>query len=266
MNRRKIAFAAAVWALLWAGSLWLYDQKMLDKPLFFPHYYQVDCSEEQCEAELHYLVNRNQELKLVAVQIPGVQEPIRVRAFDHRNVNNYQKMQSAQLTIPVASQLPQSARQIKVMFEDGSRQTVEIGELRFSKDQPMENLVDFMSSSGSSDGSHATSFRAITPFRITGITVSPPVLTANDLQIKINGKPLSELTLPLQVAANDQLTVSSFFHPPADDSRAHAFYQLQIGLILQTANGKAVTYPVRVHLQPELSRELIDAYLREKEL
>lgn len=253
MHRNKVVLGILLLAVLWAGNLFYYRQHQLLKPLFMQHYY--DLRGDKISLHLFYLTNRNQKAEVIALEIPGY-FPVSATPYEFADYKYYKLMRTTALldrkdlkSILKTDRL--KLTDLQVTYSDGKKQKVNIGEVNIRlDDQPGPEYLP-QSSGGSSDGANFAEFKIGQPVKITGVDYMFADRLADALQLYINDKPVQKSLFPLEINANQPITVkNSFAFDPQKDTRIYNMYHFEMLLKLEKADGSKSAGSVLIYNNP----------------
>lgn len=268
MNRVKVGLCLLILVLVWGGNLAYFVRHQLDQPLFLKHYYNIQNIGDQVSFELFYLVNQKDEVGVSAIHIPTYGIYSYPNWENERNRTPHHKVKSVQWEWgpETLAALEDNAiiREIEGEFTNGSRQRVNIDEIRIRRVKADHPYIHSQSSGGSSDHTGFTIFREGEPLKFIGLKHLPPNLNPEVLSIKVNGQSIDRGIEPERFDFKPFVELKYAFQFPKDDPRAQHVYGGTPILEVQTEDGEVKEGLMFIHYTPNFSREDIQAMLRER--
>ncbi len=264
MERKKIMLGLVLLATVWLGNIGYWYSHQLKEPLFVEQYYHLPAG-EQSYLELMYLANHNSPLVawITIPQYPHIHFYIEQQYIMHSYPHH--QMWRLEARFYGAPELIEQegedirVRQLEIMYRDGRKQLVDVGEIIITT--PLEQHEDrgfmFMSggsySGGGENGGHYT-FQATTG--ITNIS----------LDLGLEGHrylgDFFQVSYPKEVAAGEQLQVTYSIKAHLADPRSLNMYRLQGTLRGKTMDGDEAKANIQFYYQPYFDREMAKKLIR----
>lgn len=245
--------------LLWVGNLIYYQQHQLSEPLFMKHYYDKDWlgDGEILYMDLFYLKNIGDDNPIAYITIPNQNVTIR-----HQEVNTetfqYQELWHIWLEIYTHS-LEETygtnnlyIDEVEIHYQDGSNQTVNIGEVVFRNVEQDTMRLPTQASGGSSNHTGFMHYVTPEPVIIKGIEIPYSRHLADALTISLNGKEINNELFPLTLAEGERFELNYRLQFPANDPYATNFYVIENRLDMETLEGAKIYAGVHLQYFPTL--------------
>ncbi len=260
MNNRLLKIVLSSVGVLSIACLIAILYLKLDEPAFLKHYYDIRTYEEnehqqEISFNLVYVTNVGDKRTVTQIDFPESPEMI-VHASEYSHMNSFPWV-SDQTNSPGEVHGRYSVRtiycqvdlfaenietdgkvisQANVHFSDGSKMDVDLGEFHFYVHRTMDQSFESVSSSGSSDGSSSTRYRATE--EATLVSVESPMLHrfADRLDLKINGYVIDGIN-GLKIEEGKYLEVKSKLYTGEDPLNVYAMIDLHPEIIYRNAAG-----------------------------
>jgi len=259
MKYRKWFLAcAALMGLLTVGLTVFLSAVRLKEPLFLPRcvtqdFYSQDSWEMQRSFSLEYFVNADDTRTVEQISFDGwTNEEVvfhAVKGLENTGAANLGMY--ALRTVYVVPQLNHRHLEeggeiyktmvlkiARVVFSDGSEQTVDIGEIQLHWDRIRGEKLGMHVSTGSSGGNSSETLSGEEDFTLLDLRFSPEVEAGELLSLTINGKnALNGGIRGMQLEKGERLHVEAKFPEPRDLDRRFTSYELTPVLTLRDSSG-----------------------------
>ncbi|WP_422484893.1 hypothetical protein [Gudongella sp. DL1XJH-153] len=260
MNKRLLKIVLAAVGALSVACLVAILYLALDEPVFLKHYYDIRTYEEnehmqEISFNLVYITNVGENRTVTQISFLESPEMI-IHASEYSHINSF-PWGSDQANIPGEVHGRYSVRtiycqvdlfaenveidgkvlsQANVYFSDGSKMNVDLGELQLYVHRTMDQSFEGMSSSGSSDGSSSTRYRATE--EATLVSVESPMLHrfADRLDLKINDHVIDGIK-GLKIEEGKYMEVKSKLYTGGDPLNVYSMIDLHPEIIYMNAAG-----------------------------
>ncbi|MGE5704512.1 MAG: hypothetical protein ACM32O_18445 [Clostridia bacterium] len=265
MKGKGIIWAVLVWGLLWTGSLGVYQEQRLKKPLVLAHYVYAQQGEDQYKLSLFYVTNRSDQTKLTAIRLPGqADEWITYEKHAARSENAYVLLNETYVEIPIESKPHESVTHITAFFSDGSEQDVDIGELLFVSKLATSGILEPSNSNSYTNTTGRKYFVVKENVRLTNISVLPAGLSPNELGVTINGKEWSSASGSIELKKGFGMRLDYVLTLPDQDHRLGAYIQPALMLEFEKEDGSIVRERTDVLFTPFWDEETLSRIVRER--
>lgn len=294
-----IVAAFVLVAASWIGNVWYFQAQQLGKPMFLEHYVEV-IQESGDTIELYYLEDLHGDKKINTVFIPEYPE-IRIEShtpnykrYIHQQLGRIvlsMPIDSSDLTHDQASD-PSIIRTVSVVFNDGSIEEVDIGEIQLinglSDQAPNTPIKGISSGGGTGEGFDTgyTGFRISRPAQLQRIESSYiSLVNKGQLELYLDysrrekksgmissavkmgdidklGTPLRKLVFPVQLKRSEYFRLS--YRYPYIQEGADRVYRLRLRLGMEDQNRQQWTEVMFINLQPYLTGEKVRDLVRER--
>jgi len=259
LNNRLFKGTVILIGLLALASLVAMLQMRLDKPVFLDHYYDLRVHEDgnyHQEFRLTYITNVHDSRVVNHVEFPehlyirvsateqGFMSPFPFDSSNQQPPGEVHGRYSVRTIYCQISEMPGMeemdgtvVRTARIFFNDGTQMDVPIGELHFYRFGSEESPFDSVSSSGSSDGSSSSRYRARED--VTLISVENQMLERFEhrLDLKINDHVIDGIH-GLEIKENDHLIIRSKLYPGSDPLDVYTMVDIHPELYFKRADGQ----------------------------
>ena len=259
LNNRLFKGTVILIGLLALASLVAMLQMRLDKPVFLDHYYDLRVHEDgnyHQEFRLTYITNVHDSRVVNHVEFPehlyirvsateqGFMSPFSFDSSNQQPPGEVHGRYSVRTIYCQISEIPgveeidgTVVRTARIFFNDGSQMDINIGELHFYRFGSEESPFDSVSSSGSSDGSSSSRYRARED--VTLISVENQMLERFEhrLDLKINDHVIDGIH-GLEIKENDHLIIRSKLYPGSDPLDVYTMVDIHPELYFKRADGQ----------------------------
>ena len=259
LNNRLFKGTVILIGLLALASLVAMLQMRLDKPVFLDHYYDLRVHEDgnyHQEFRLTYITNVHDSRVVNHVEFPehlyirvsateqGFMSPFPFDSSNQQPPGEIHGRYSVRTIYCQISETPSVeemdgtvVRTARIFFNDGTQMDVPIGELHFYRFGSEESPFDSVSSSGSSDGSSSSRYRARED--VTLISVENQMLERFEhrLDLKINDHVIDGIH-GLEIKENDHLIIRSKLYPGSDPLDVYTMVDIHPELYFKRADGQ----------------------------
>lgn len=295
-----MTFAIVMVAASWIGNVWYFKAQQLEKPLFLEHYVEV-VQESDDTIELYYLQNLHEDKQISTVHIPEYPE---IRMESH--TSNYKRFTHQQLgriilsvpmngthSTPDNVSGPSMIRTVSVMYDDGSSEEVDIGEIRLisggSVQAQLHSPFKATSSGGGIGVGYDTGykgFRIVRPTQLQQVeSFYLSLVDHGQLELYLDyakrekksgmvhsalksgdvdmlGTPIQELVFPVQMKRSEYFRIS--YRYPYDKEGSNRVYRLRVRLGMVDQKGAHWTETMFINLEPYLTEERIRNLVRDR--
>jgi hypothetical protein len=259
LNNRLFKGTVILIGILALASLVAMLQMRLDKPVFLDHYYDLRVHKDgnyHQEFRLTYITNVHDSRVVNHVEFP--EHPyIRVSAseqgfmspfsFDSSNQQPPGEVHGRYSVRTVYCQIDALAgveemdgtvvRTARIFFNDGSRMDVPIGELHFYSFGFEDSSFDSVSSSGSSDGSSSSRYRAREDVTLLSVENQMLERFEHRLDLKINDHAIDGIH-GLEIKWNEHMTIRSKLYPGSDPLDVYTMVDIHPELYFKRSDGQ----------------------------
>ena len=259
VNNRLFKGTIILTGILALVSLAAMLQMRLDKLVFLDHYYDLRVHEDgnyRQEFRLTYITNADDRRVVNQVEFPDYPN-IRLNATEHGFMSHFPWDSSNQQPpgeihgrysvrtvycqidgLPIVEEMDGAVvKAARVFFNDGSQMDVPIGELHFYRfgleDSPFESL----SSSGSSDGSSSSRYRAREDVTLLSVKNQMLERFEHRLDLKINDHVIDGID-GLEIEQDNHLVVRSKLYPGSDPLDVYTMVDIHPELYYKRADGQ----------------------------
>jgi hypothetical protein len=209
-KKKFIVYGLVLLSLCWIGNIIYYNNKVLKKPIFLEHYY--DIPEEMSDFNLYYIQNINSKDQVARVVFPEVgQTPVFSEETDNNDYNDIDKRYYVLKIIKIniyngMSNMPaeyknKTITKAQVQFSSGKSMNVNLGKIYFNSDEGDNNGLEQFSSLASNDNTGNYSYRVKKDIMITGINCKLDKAVKDMVRINVDGKFISNNKFPIKLKA-----------------------------------------------------------------
>lgn len=155
MGRKRVIIVLIIIASIWVGNISYYLSQQIDEPIFMKHYYEERVSGEY-NIKLLYLVNKNRDIDVSWIEIPGISNSrfnineFPRQRFNHQDLNQITiTISEKDLEVPLGTE-EFIIDEVVVYYTNGKNKKVNIGEIRINKYEHKNDKLITWNSSGSS--------------------------------------------------------------------------------------------------------------------
>ncbi|MEK5057255.1 hypothetical protein BK126_16970 [Paenibacillus sp. FSL H7-0326] len=219
----KWTFFFLLLLLSWVWNLAYYNSMQLDKPLFPKQY--MTAINQLTEIKVYYLENKDQGKKVSQIHIKelphtAIGSPTTQIEYDYQNLKRFYIDLRPEENTKIDTEQDKDIviREIEVYYDDGSTETVPIGEI-VVRPYPEKGYVTDMGSSGaSSDGSGHDYLSVVTKAWLTKVEMTHTEELSSLIDYTLYGKPADQVTYPKEVVPDDRITLRYQWKLPEDPS------------------------------------------------
>lgn len=259
LNNRLFKGVIILIGILALASLVAMLQMRLDKPVFLDHYYDLRVHEDgnyHQEFRLTYITNVHDNRVVNHVEFPehpyigvsateqGFMSPF---TFDSSNQQPPGEIHGRYSVRTIYCQISETTgveemdgavvETARMFFSDGTEMDVHIGELHFYSFGSEDRPFDSVSSSGSSDGSSSSRYRAKEDMTLISVKNQMLERFEHRLDLKINDHVIDGID-GLEIKENDHLIIRSKLYPGSDPLDVYTMVDIHPELYFKRADGK----------------------------
>ena len=266
------------------GNYLFFSVKQLKQPIMLKHYYDIPF-QNGFMLELHYLVNRNEDVDIQMATVPGTEIILSPTFESHAETYRHYKLKTMYVRLEdyMLGNIPAESlrfNEITAHLSNGESVAMDIGEISFFK--PTEAALQFKASGGSSDNSGFYIVEAEKNIELSGINIpyfedlkSALSLRLNQDQVELKksphrpgnslfsgGQPLRPDLFPITLQKGESLSINFQFSFKENDPIQRNFYQINGKLEEKKQNGPAFTTPFNLTYRPYLNEKDIQAIVK----
>ncbi|MCM0647758.1 hypothetical protein NBE98_05125 [Clostridium swellfunianum] len=245
-SKKLIVTGLILLAAAWTVNVFYYNSRVLKEPLFLKHYYNINSG--WSEFQLFYLQNINSAQNVVIISFPELNKqyvPFVETEWNSERI--YYKMKNLRINMfnGKAEQIPADLKnkvitKAEVHFSDGKTMTVDLGKIYLYSDTPDKKETLNLKNSGStssSDNTGSASFIAGRDIKILGLSFRFNEIVGDALKFRINGQDYNDISLPMNIKANENVSIEYSFRLDKNDIRSSYVYSLPIEVLTEDSNG-----------------------------
>lgn len=245
-SKKLIVTGLILLAVAWTVNVFYYNSRVLKEPLFLKHYYNINSG--WSEFQLFYLQNINSAQNVVIISFPELNKqyvPFVETEWNSERI--YYKMKNLRINMfnGKAEQIPADLKnkvitKAEVHFSDGKTMTVDLGKIYLYSDTPDKKETVNLKNSGStssSDNTGSASFIAGRDIKILGLSFRFSEIVGDALKFRINGQDYNDISLPMNIKANENVSIEYSFRLDKNDIRSSYVYSFPIEVLTEDSNG-----------------------------
>ncbi|MBO8172131.1 MAG: hypothetical protein H0Z33_09575 [Bacillaceae bacterium] len=260
MKKTTLYLAIAVVLAILAGNFIYFQSQQLSSPIMLKHYYDLPLDPE-VRFELHYLVNRDEEMDISWISIPGLDYVQTINDYQGSGQSfRHHKLKSVMVVINGDLLKQNNGNQDQWIFTEvtahltnGNTKTFPVGKVVITEFK--ESPLKFKATGSSTDGTGFRVLEAEEELDIQQVEIPFSEQLLPDLKVLIDQQPYTEDLLPIKLKKGDLIEVNhQFSFDETNSSRLH-YYDSHIYLMGRTAGGEAFKRGANIHFRPYLSQK-----------
>lgn len=298
MKKSYLYIGMVIVILSWISNYLYFSLNQLAQPVMLKHYYELPI-EEETTFQLHYLMNRNNDVEISSIQIPGLDY---VRMIDYGQNLIFRHQQLKTVTVQIDKNMLESNLEkpfvissIEAYLSNGEKQVYDIGEISLSESS--RGPFDFRAAGGSSNGNSFDFVTATEALVINSYEVPFKEQLSQSLKLFINHEqtelptiaedlmkdrrrqppytdPVEELNnlnheeinrgiFPIYLKEGGFLNVQHRFEFPENDPNSFHYYRFDTKFIGKTEEGKPFVQRTIMNYDPYFTENNISLILKE---
>jgi len=231
----------------WIGNILYFQQMQLKEPLFLKHHMIVNMNHGKT-IYINFLENKNEGKKVTGIQFVDFPQ-IRFQIYPDQTYTHHMMMKAAAdlqwNDDELRGKLPVTINELFVYYNEGPPAMVPIGEIRIVEDKEAD-VVDFIASSGSSDGSGSYTVRATQKVKLEKVDFGIKDQSKSWLNLQLANIPVNELKLPMNIEKGEAITLQYHWSNQDAEHAADEIFQSKIQLHFRTLDGRTVVESVPI--------------------
>ncbi|WP_314588489.1 hypothetical protein [Paenibacillus terrigena] len=244
MKVKRTALGGLIIVLImgsWIFNILYYQQLQLKEPLFLKHHLIVNMNHGKT-IFVNFLENKNAGKKVTGIQFVDFPQ-IHFQIYPDQTYTHHLMMKAtADLQWDddeLRGKLPMTINELFVYYNEGPPAMVPIGEIRIVADKEAD-VVDFIGSSGSSDGSGTYTVRATQKVKLEKVDFGIKDQSKSWLNLQLANIPVNELKLPMNIEKGEAITLQYHWSNQDAEHATSEIFQSKIQLHFRTLDGRAV--------------------------
>lgn len=187
--KRNILIAVALIMLVGVINFGYAQFKSLDEPIFFKHYFDYDMENGSRGHRFYYVTNSSDDRSVVSMLLDDGNYMI----IEHTQVHEMPYYKLVELYVKPIQYIeePTTYTQLEILYSDGDRQTVDIGEINFLSYKRSE-LGRMSTVSSSNDNSFSMIYNLNEPVEVLGYRMSESVIDSVEVYLSVDGRSYQE--------------------------------------------------------------------------
>ncbi|MFD0618841.1 hypothetical protein ACFQZR_15365 [Paenibacillus sp. GCM10027629] len=231
----------------WIFNILYFQQLHLKEPLFFKYHMIVNMNHGKT-IYINFLENKNEGKKVTGIQFVDFPQ-IRFQIYPDQSYTHHMMMKAtADLQWnddELRGKLPATINELFVYYNEGPPAMVPIGEIRIVEDKESD-VVDFLGSSGSSDGSGTYTIRTTRKVKLEKVDFAGNERLKAWLDLKLAAVPIKDLKLPMNIEKGEVLPLQYQWSVPDAEHAADEIFQSKIQIHFRTLDGRVVIESVPI--------------------
>ncbi len=245
LNKKHVVIWIVLLVAVWAGNIFYYQRHVLKEPLFIKNYY--DIREDYGFFRLIYIDNINSERNVTSIVFPEVgSETINFTEQDYNSDNRYYRMKLINVKLEKDDNiirkkyLNKLITKAEVHLSDGKVINADIGKIYISgnMDDSGAELFAAESTISSNNNTEQVTYRVSKDMKILSISSRFFEIMEDVLDIKLNKKPLKEISFPMELEKGDTLEIDYEFKFTDGDIRQNCAYNFPLYFMVEDMEGK----------------------------
>lgn len=245
LNKKHVVIWIMLLTAVWTGNIIYYQRHVLKEPLFIKNYY--DIREDYGFFRLIYIDNINSERNVTSIVFPEVgSETINFTEQDYNSDNRYYRMKLINVKLEKDDNiirekyLNKLITKAEVHLSDGKVINTDIGKIYISSnmDDSGAELFAAESTISSNNNTEQVTYRVSKDMKILSISSRFFEIMEDVLDIKLNKKPLKEISFPMELEKGDTLEIDYEFKFTDGDIRQSCAYDFPLYFMVEDMEGK----------------------------